>query len=116
MATTSKLNKEEWFLKEIKAGTMSYKAYTTLLLLFHYVSLEHVSAITCGRNQAAHMYFFFNGSTAPWGVGHPIFRGFTITLFRHTTLGKTPLDEGPARRRDLNLTTHNTHNRQTSMP
>jgi hypothetical protein len=38
------------------------------------------------------------------------------TLFRHSTLGRTPLDEGPARRRDLYLTTHNTHNRQTSMP
>ena len=30
------------------------------------------------------------------------------------TLGKTPLDEWSARRRDLYLTTHNTHNRQTS--
>jgi hypothetical protein len=38
------------------------------------------------------------------------------TLFRHTTLGRTPLDEVPARRRDLYLTTHNTHKRQTSMP
>jgi hypothetical protein len=35
---------------------------------------------------------------------------------RHTTLGRTPLDEGPARRRDLYLTTHNTHKRQRSMP
>jgi hypothetical protein len=38
------------------------------------------------------------------------------THFRHTTVGRTPLDEGPTRRRDLYLTTHNTHNRQTSMP
>jgi hypothetical protein len=38
------------------------------------------------------------------------------THLRHTTLGRTPLDEGSARRRDLYLTTHNTHNRQTSMP
>jgi hypothetical protein len=38
------------------------------------------------------------------------------THFRHTTLGRTPLDEGTARRRDLYLTTHNTHKRQTSMP
>jgi hypothetical protein len=37
------------------------------------------------------------------------------THFRHTTLGRTPLDEGPARRRDVYLTSHNTHNRQTSM-
>jgi hypothetical protein len=31
-----------------------------------------------------------------------------VTLFRHTTLGRTPLDEGPARHRDLYLATHNT--------
>jgi hypothetical protein len=35
---------------------------------------------------------------------------------RHTTLGRTPLDEWSARRRDLYLTKHNTHKRQTSMP
>ena len=34
---------------------------------------------------------------------------------RHITVGRTPLDEWSARRRDLYLTTHNTHNRQTSM-
>jgi hypothetical protein len=51
------------------------------------------------------------------GLGRLIVRGFTITLiFRHTTFGRTPLDERSARRRDLYLTTHNTHNRQTSMP
>ena len=35
---------------------------------------------------------------------------------RHTTVGRTPLDEWSACRRDLYLTTHNTYNRQTSMP
>ena len=34
---------------------------------------------------------------------------------RRTTVGKTPLDERSALRRDLYLTTHNTHNRQISM-
>ena len=38
-----------------------------------------------------------------------------ITL-RHTTFGRTPLDEWSAQSRDLYLTTHNTHKRQTSMP
>ena len=33
-----------------------------------------------------------------------------------TTLVKTPLDEWSVRRRELYLTTHNTHNRQTTMP
>ena len=36
---------------------------------------------------------------------------------RRTTVGsRTPLDEWSARRRDLYLTTHYTHNRQISMP
>jgi len=40
-------------------------------------------------------------------------------LHTHThahTLGRTPLDEGSARRRDLCLTTHNNHKRYTSTP
>jgi hypothetical protein len=61
--------------------------------------------------------FFFPMARQPLGgLGRLIFRGFTITHFRHATLGRTPLDEGPARRRDLYLTTHNTQKRQTSMP
>ena len=35
---------------------------------------------------------------------------------RRSTFGRTPLDEWSARRRDLYLTTHDTHNRQISMP
>ena len=35
---------------------------------------------------------------------------------RRNTVGRTPLDEWSARRRDLYLTTHDTHNRQISMP
>ena len=35
---------------------------------------------------------------------------------RRTTVGRTPPDEWSARPRDLYLTTHNTHSRQTSMP
>jgi hypothetical protein len=35
---------------------------------------------------------------------------------RRSTVGRTPLDERSVRRRDLYLTTHDTHNRQISMP
>ena len=35
---------------------------------------------------------------------------------RRTTVGRTPLDEWSARRRDLYLKKLNTHNRQTFMP
>jgi hypothetical protein len=54
------------------------------------------------------------GTTSPSGPGSPHYRGFTITL-RHTTLGRTPLDEWSARRRDFYPTTHSTHNRQAAM-
>jgi hypothetical protein len=38
------------------------------------------------------LFFIFHGATAPSGPGPPHYRGFMITL-RHTTLGRTPLDE-----------------------
>jgi hypothetical protein len=60
-------------------------------------------------------HFFFKARQPLGGPGRLVYRGFAITHFRHTTVGRTPLDEWPARRRDLYLTTHNTHKRQTSM-
>ena len=42
-------------------------------------------------------------------------RDFAMTLMGHATLGRTPLDEWSARRRDFFLTMHNTHKRQTSI-
>jgi hypothetical protein len=59
----------------------------------------------------------------PSGLGPLHCRGCMITFrHRHThthththTLGRTPLDKWSARRIDVYLTTHNTHNRQTSM-
>ena len=61
------------------------------------------------------MLFCFNGSTAPVVPGSPHYRNFAITL-RHTTVGRSPLDEWSAPRTDLYLTTHNTHKTQTFMP
>jgi len=57
---------------------------------------------------------FFRGFDPIPGPGLHV-RGFTITLTRHTTLGSTPLDEYPSRRRDRYLTTYNSHKTQTSM-
>ena len=47
----------------------------------------------------------------PIGPGPPHSRGFQITH----NVGRTPLDECSARRTDLYLTLHNTHNGQTSI-
>jgi hypothetical protein len=78
------------------------------------LEINSVTLLTLRSNNDYHQ-LFFHGATAPTGPGPPYYRGFTITL-RHTTLGRTPLDEWSARRRDLYLTTHNTQKRQTSMP
>jgi len=58
---------------------------------------------------------FFLWLDSPSGPRAPHCWGFEITC-RLTTLERTPLDDWSARRRDLYLTTHNTHKRKTSMP
>jgi hypothetical protein len=58
--------------------------------------------------------FFFCATAPQWAWAS----SFTKILdhARRTTVGRTPQDKLSARRRDLYLTPHNTHNRQTSMP
>ena len=51
-----------------------------------------------------------------WGLGCLALRFLDHTLFTRThAMGRTPLEEVSARRRELYLTTHNIHKRQTSM-
>ena len=54
------------------------------------------------------MIFFSHCSIALVGPGPFIVEVPRLLSVRHTTLGRTPLDESSARRRDLYLTTHNT--------
>ena len=68
----------------------------------------------CDKCLSNYNIFFFYGAAAqrvPWPP-HCCW-GFLITQ-RRTTVSRTPLEEWSARRRDL--TTHNTPNRQISMP
>jgi hypothetical protein len=61
-------------------------------------------------------FFCFCGAVTQRGSWPPHSWGFLDHTQRRTTVGRTPLDEWSARRRDLYLKTHNTHKRQTSMP
>jgi len=76
------------------------------------VSRPHKTSQLQSTNEAR---FLLPWRNSPSGPRPPHCRGFTITL-RHNTLGRTPLDEWSDRRRDLFLTTHNIHKRQTPMP
>jgi hypothetical protein len=70
--------------------------------------------VTKNATDIGFSFFFSCDSTAPRRPSPPHFRGFTITHIRHITLGRTPLDEGPARRRDLYL--NNTqHSQETDI-
>jgi hypothetical protein len=59
---------------------------------------------------------FFSGRNTPQWPRASLFTRFLDHTLRRTTVGRTPLGEWSVHRRDLYLTTHNTHNRQTSMP
>jgi len=72
---------------------------------------------SCWPSIARHFNeFFLFGATASQWARTSSFTRFLDHTQRRTTVGRTPLDEWSARRRDLYLTTHNTHNRLTSMP
>ena len=58
------------------------------------------------------IYFWRN--SPQWAMASSFTRFLDFTQ-RRTTVGRAPLDEWSARRRDLYLTTHNTQNRQVSM-
>jgi len=67
-------------------------------------------------NVPPHWIFISFGATAlQWARTSSLTRFLDHTQ-RRTTDGRTPLDEWSARCRDIYLTTHSTHTRQTAMP
>jgi hypothetical protein len=66
-------------------------------------------------NSLCFQRFFFIWRNNDQQAGAYSFTRFLDHTQRRTTVGMTPLDEWSARRRDHYLTTHNTHDRQTSM-
>jgi hypothetical protein len=71
------------------------------------------------RLHVGHPFQTLNTLSSPLLPTHSRCRGCLFWLDHtqtHTTVGRTPLDKGSARRRDLYLTTHNSHKRRTSMP
>ena len=78
------------------------------------VSLSQPYSYVCNLNITTFYNFFWHKS--PQWAKVSSFTRFLDHTQRLTTLSRTSLDEGSARRRDLYLTTHNTHNKQTSVP
>jgi hypothetical protein len=77
---------------------------------------ERGSIRDASRWMLSKVCFFVFGATAPhWARASSFTRFLDQTQWR-TTVGGTSLDKWSARHRDVYLTPHNTHNRQTSMP
>ena len=68
------------------------------------------------QNYSSLVNAFFLWRCDPTRVIASSFLMFLDHTQRRTTVGRTPLNEWSARRRDLYLTTHDTHNRQISKP
>jgi hypothetical protein len=79
----------------------------------HRSQKEHKICVYSTKPREVFERAFLLGSTAPGGPGLAHYQGFTIIL-RHTTLGRSPLDERSARHTDLYLTRENSHKRQDS--
>ena len=83
---------------------------------FNIKQIKHTNTHT---HTHTHTHFFWGGGRwrcDPTRVMASSFLRFLDHTQRRTTVGRTPLDEWSARRRNLYLTTHNTHNTQISMP
>ena len=72
--------------------------------------------IQCQRNNHLRSMFVCLWHNSPQWPRASSFTRFLDHTQRCSTVSRTPLDEWSARRRDLYLTTHDTHNRQISMP
>jgi hypothetical protein len=88
-------------------GTRTTSLRISLLICHMFPSMILTRSSVC---------FFHFGATAPQWAGVSSFTRLLGHTQRRTTVGRTPLDEWSACRRDLYLTTHITHNRHTSMP
>ena len=70
----------------------------------------------CTEPEIIFHVFFFLWRCGPTRAMTSSYTRFLDHTQRRTTVGRTPLDEWSARRRDLYLTAHNIHNRRKSMP
>ena len=93
-----------------------YKSWTSSLYIF---LLSRSFNSYGGKRAEKYFYLPWRNSPPPSGPLSPHYRGSwshsNTHTHTHTTVGRTPLDEWSARRRDLYLTTHNTHKILTSM-
>ena len=96
-------------MSEVKVNIFKLQIFSLEFILF-----DDTLSVLCRK--FTYYLFVFLWRCCPTRVMTSSFLRFLDHTQRCTTVGRTPLDAWTARRRDLYLTTHNTVNRQTSMP
>ena len=105
------------FSKSIHLKTQLAWDYLKIVHVFIQYLQANVRIISCcSPNLFLSKCLFLLWRCDPTRVMASSFLRYLHHTQRRTTVGGTPLDEWSACRRDLYLTTHNTHNRQISMP
>ena len=104
---------DEYWTSTSQLATWSAKIWTQITIRVRASLLQsHMARTSFVLDSMLHIYFLFLVALRfDFGSWPPL-----TGLRDHTTLGNTPLDEWSARRRKLYLTTHNTHDRQASIP
>jgi hypothetical protein len=102
----------------MKVNSFKFKLYCRCFVLYHIylnplLRLAFILIIQWCLPKTTYFSFFWHKSPQ-WVMAS--FLRFLDHTQQCTTFSRTPLDEWSARHIDLYLTTHNTHNRQTSMP
>jgi len=89
---------------------LNWEKYILLVRIFG-IALCHTAII-----YPPLLFFSFRGNSTPWPPSPQRARSSSLSMIhdltqRRITVGRTPLDEWSARRRDFYPTTYNTHNR-----
>jgi len=80
----------------------------------NYATMLSISSLSFLQDKKFCLFVCFWCNSPQWARASSFTRFLDHT--RRTAVSRTPLDEWSARHRDIYLTTHNTHNKQTSMP
>ena len=102
----------KWFSPDIwKCNTNNYGLIRIIIIIIIIIIIYYNIIIII-----IYIFFFCCGAATQCVSWPPHSWGFLDHTGRRTTDGRTPLDEWSARRRDLYLTTHHTHDNTSMRP
>jgi hypothetical protein len=112
--TADSFMQKNWRTDNTKLVASFFRSFWSNLIMHTTVTFVNIRLFRLHPRIWRHTFFAFV-ATAPQCTLTSSFMRFLDHTQRRTTVSRTPLDEWSVRRTELYLTTHNTHNRQTSM-